>query len=347
MTAPLGFGGDALVVAGSAHLDFPTETQRLLLGIAANDATIALQRWQGEADQRRFVSLVERSSDFVAFADLEGRPQFVNSAGLNLVGLSNGIDLSAWNVFDFLISDERARAREDCWSTVLRQGRWIGELNFQDFKPGGAIPFLVDAFRIDSPRNGRPMNVATVSCDLRMQKQAEADLRRLNETLEHRVERRTVQLADANTKLTLEISERRRADVRSQELQLALSHAGRLSAAGQMAAALAHELSQPLAAVTNSANAVRRLFEHKERDRKISIIREIMDEIVEQSLRAGQILRRLRDFVTRGESEKQIEDVKALIEEASAFARIGSEALGANVQFKFDPNLCDIFVNRI
>src|ERR1700691_5391288 len=44
--AQIGFGGEAVVVVGSRHLEFPTEAQRLLLRIAANEATIALQRWQ-------------------------------------------------------------------------------------------------------------------------------------------------------------------------------------------------------------------------------------------------------------------------------------------------------------
>ena len=170
-TAPIGFGSGAVLVAGSAHPDFPTETQRLLLSIAANDTTIAFQRWQAEADERRFVSLVERSSDFVAFADLDGRPQFVNPAGLELVGLSAGDDLSMRNVFDFVAPGDRERAREESWPTVLRTGRWLGELNLQHFKTGEAIPFLVDAFRIDNPRNGKPMNVAAVSRDLKAQKQ--------------------------------------------------------------------------------------------------------------------------------------------------------------------------------
>src|ERR1700719_1799208 len=65
--APIGFGGEAVVVAGSGHLEFPTEAQRLLLRIAANEATTPLQRWQVEAEQHRFVSLIERSSDFVGF----------------------------------------------------------------------------------------------------------------------------------------------------------------------------------------------------------------------------------------------------------------------------------------
>src|SRR5689334_7060569 len=87
--APIGFGGDAILVAGSGQQSgFPTEVQRLLLRIAASNATVALLHWQAEADESRFVSLVERSSDFIGFASLDGRPQYLNPAGLALVGLS-------------------------------------------------------------------------------------------------------------------------------------------------------------------------------------------------------------------------------------------------------------------
>ena len=56
------------------------------------------------------------------------------------------------------------------------------------------------------------MNIATVSRDLRAQKQSEAELRHLNETLERRVSERTTELADTNEKLVGEIAERERAD---------------------------------------------------------------------------------------------------------------------------------------
>jgi PAS domain S-box-containing protein len=345
-TAAIGTSGDAIVAAGSGQPDFPSETQRLLLGIAANNATIALQRWQAETDQRRFVTLVERSSDFVAFSDLEGRPQFINSAGREHVGLSADYDLSRFHVFDFVAPSDRVRARDECWRMASQVGRWVGELNLQNFKTGETIPFLVDAFRIESPRSGRPMNVATVSRDLRAQRQAEADLRRLNGSLEQRVEKRTAQLADANRKLLTEMAEREHADIRLRESQIALLHAGRLSAAGQMAAALAHELSQPLTAVSNSANAARRLLSQSSRE-KAGTVREIMEEISGQSLRAGQIVRRLREFVTRGESEKQTENLKSIIDEASAFARMGIESREVSMRFKCDPDMCDVFVNRI
>ena len=102
------------------------------------------------------------------------------------------------------------------------------------------------------------MNIATVSRDLTAQKRAEAELRLLNETLEQRVAERTAELAKANQELVQEKVERELADARLQELQSELFHAARLSVAGQMAAALAHELNQPLTAATNFVNAARR-----------------------------------------------------------------------------------------
>jgi hypothetical protein len=50
--APIGFSGDAVIVVGSRRSSFPTAAERLLLGVAANEATIALQRWQAETEER-------------------------------------------------------------------------------------------------------------------------------------------------------------------------------------------------------------------------------------------------------------------------------------------------------
>jgi PAS domain S-box-containing protein len=343
---PIGFGGGAVLVAASSRADFPTEVQRLLLGIGANDTTVALQRWNTEAEERRFVSLVERSSDFVGVASLDGVTRYINPAGLKLVGLSAIEDISRLHVLDFLIPGDRARAREECWPSAMRTGRWSGELGFRHFKTGAAMPFLVDWFRIDHSRTGRPMNIATVSRDLTEQKRSEAELRRLNETLEHRVSERTAELAEANEKLMMEMAERERADGRSQEAQLELFHAARLSTAGQMAAALAHELNQPLTAVMNSVHAAQLLLAKNERV-KLPVVREILDEASQQAVRGGQIIRRLRNFVTRGEAEKRIEILPTLIEEASALALAGAGGHGVNVHFRFDPNAAKVMADRI
>jgi two-component system sensor kinase FixL len=64
-------------------------------------------------------------------------------------------------------------------------------------------------------------------------------------------------------------------------------------------------------------------------------------------LRAGQIIRRLREFVTRGETEKRVESVPTMIEEAGALALIGSGAMGVRVDFRFDPKVTNVFADRI
>jgi PAS domain S-box-containing protein len=346
MTAvPIGFGGSAMIVAGSTDAQFPTETHRLLLGIAANDATIALQRRHAEAEQRRLVALIEQSSEFVGFSSLDGKPHYLNAAGCGLIGLSNEEALHH-SIFDFIAPDEQIRARRELMPLVMRTGRWLGELNLRNFRTGEIIPFLVDWFRIDDPRTGRPINVATVSRDLRGQKKLEAELRRLNESLEQRVSERTSELADALERLTVEVSERVRADSRAHELQLELLHSSRLSTAGQMAGALAHELNQPLTAFTNSVSAVRRMMANGV-GLKVDTVREVLDEAADQALRAGEIIRRLREFVTRGETEMHAENLPTLIREASEFASSGTGERGAQIHLCFDPRAETVFGSRI
>jgi signal transduction histidine kinase len=344
--APIGFGGGAVICAGSRRNEFPTETQQLLLQTAANETTVAAQRWQANADKHRFVSLIERSSDFIGIATLDGSPQYVNPAGLKHVGLSGLERLSPLSFLEFIVPKERRRVRDELWPIVVQDGRWSGEINFRHFQTEAAIPFLVDCFRIDDPRTGQPMNVATVSRDLSVQKHSEAQLLHLAEGLEQRVAERTAELAESNCRLIAEIAERERADARLQLLQLEFFHAARFHAAGHMAAALAHELNQPLTAVINSVNAARRLIARENVRRSDSKVAKIMDEALEQALRAGQIIRRLHDFLTRGEAEKRVEDVVPMIEDASELALTGSRNLGVKVRFSFDPGAARVLVDR-
>jgi PAS domain S-box-containing protein len=345
--APIGVGGDAiLLVAGSRQPEFPSEVQRLLLGIGANDATIALQRCRAEADRRRFVTLVERSSDFIAVVSVNGRPQYINRAGAKLVGLSSAEQLSGMSILDFLTSADRSRAREKLWPEVLRNGRWVGELEFCHLTTGAAIPGAVDWFRIDHPRTGQPIEIATVTRDLRSEKQAEADLHSLNESLERRVSDRTNELAQANDRLVGEQTKSGRVDARLQEAQLELWHATRVTAAGHLAGALAHELNQPLTAIVNSMNAARRLLADGD-TAKAAKIPDMLRDAVGQALRGGQIIGRLREFVRRGETDKRIENMRSVIEEACALALTGSTASGVDVQYRLEPAAVKAFVNRI
>ena len=104
-----------------------------------------------------------------------------------------------------------------------------------------------------------------------------------------------------------DLSERQQTEARLQELQSELVHISRLTAMGEMASTLAHELNQPLSAIANYMKGSRRILEGSS-DEHAAMLRDAMDKAAEQAVRAGQIIRRLRDFVARGESERRVEE---------------------------------------
>ena len=132
-----------------------------------------------------------------------------------------------------------------------------------------------------------------------------------------------------------DLTERQNTEARMQELQSELVHMSRFTAMGEMASTLAHELNQPLSAIANYIKGSRRLLQDRT-DEDSTMIREAIDNAADQALRAGQIIRRLRDFVSRGESERRMESVTKLTEEASALALVGAKDQGVRVRFQFD-----------
>lgn len=143
-----------------------------------------------------------------------------------------------------------------------------------------------------------------------------------------------------------DLTERQQTEARLQELQSELVHVSRLTAMGEMAQALAHELNQPLSAIANYMKGSRRLLEARS-DTDSERIREAMDKAAEQSLRAGQIIRRLRDFVARGEGERRMESLSKLVEEASALALVGAKEQGVRVRFQFDPLVDLVLADKV
>jgi two-component system sensor kinase FixL len=115
---------------------------------------------------------------------------------------------------------------------------------------------------------------------------------------------------------------------------------------GEMASALAHDLNQPLSAIANYMKGSRRLLENSPGE-SATLLRDAMDKAAAQALRAGEIIRRLRDFVARGESERRVEDVKKLVEEASALALVGAKDKGIRVHFQFDPRVDFVLADKV
>lgn len=143
-----------------------------------------------------------------------------------------------------------------------------------------------------------------------------------------------------------DLTERQNAEARLQELQAEIVHMSRLTALGEMASALAHEINQPLTAITNYLKGCRRLLEDSTDERQ-QMLRDAVERAAEQSLRAGKVIRHLREFVARGESERQIEQLPKLIHEASALALVGAKEKGIRVAYHFDPAAELVIADRI
>jgi two-component system sensor kinase FixL len=143
-----------------------------------------------------------------------------------------------------------------------------------------------------------------------------------------------------------DLTERQQTQQRLQDLQAELIFMSRFTALGEMASTLAHELNQPLTAVTSYLSGARRLLDGGKKE-DASLVRDAVDSAAEQALRAGQIIKRLREFVARGESDRRPEDLQKLVEEASALALVGAKESGTRVSFSFDPHAQLVLVDRI
>jgi two-component system, LuxR family, sensor kinase FixL len=142
-----------------------------------------------------------------------------------------------------------------------------------------------------------------------------------------------------------DLTERRSQERRMQELQSELVHVSRLSAMGEMASSLAHELNQPLAAITSYLRGASTLLKAEKVD--TARVREAMDRSAEQALRAGDIIKRLREFVAKGETDHTVENPATLMEEAAALALVGAREQGVRVSLRCQRDLPDIVVDKI
>jgi len=143
-----------------------------------------------------------------------------------------------------------------------------------------------------------------------------------------------------------DLTERQRTEQRLEALQSELIHVSRISAMGTMASTLAHELNQPITAVTTYVETIRDMLASPDPD-DFPMIREALDDTAKESLRAGHIVRRLRDFVARGEVDKTVERLPALINEAAVLGLMGARERGVEPSFDLDPYASPVLVDKV
>jgi len=139
-----------------------------------------------------------------------------------------------------------------------------------------------------------------------------------------------------------DLTERLERERRLSELQAELVHVSRVTELGQLVSALAHEVNQPLTAMSSYLSGIRRLLATG----NLPAAQDAMEKVVQQGDRARQIIQRIRDHVHKREPERKIENLTATIEEARDLAQTGIGA-GFDLTIDVDPEATEAVIDRV
>ncbi|MDB5702886.1 MAG: Two-component oxygen-sensor histidine kinase FixL [Sphingomonas bacterium] len=146
------------------------------------------------------------------------------------------------------------------------------------------------------------------------------------------------------TAVIRDVSDRLAAEQRMSDLNSDLAHISRQNAMSELAADLAHELNQPLSATANFLATARMLIEKGESGGRVADLLRMGEE---QTLRSGEIIRRLRAFLTKRDGEMQVESLELVVREAVDLVLFGTTKLDIRLTYRLDPSADTIFADRI
>ena len=355
---PLGLGlqGEiGVIVAGSERADFPQQTERLILSVAANQASIGLQEaWlrskqkgvASELDQR----VAQRTTELAAvneelrkeIADRKHAEEDLRSSEEKhrvIIEAANDAVLSMDERGDILLANP-ATKRIFGYDPVEIVGR--------------PMTMLMPEMMRKLHENGFKRYLATGKRHLNWQG-VEVTAQR-KDGQEFPVEVSFGELTSDGHKVFTgyirDISERKRAEdqLRASERNLQMTQAelarvSRLTTMGELAASIAHEVNQPLTAVINNGSACLRLLAN--RNLEPEVLRRALEEIVADGTRASAVLARIRAFIKKEPAERNPLDINEVIEEVLVLA---SHALYDNqvlVDHQLTTDLPSVLADRV
>jgi PAS domain S-box-containing protein len=305
MVLPIGVNGvGGLVAAASRRPDFPTETEQLLLAVAANEAATAFHNARLIEERRRAESalrvardelekkvtdrtrelghvgaeletILEASPIGIVLFDRDGRVQRCNAAFERLLG---------WKSDEIVGRRIPLRERIEEWSSTLAthlgSGRAFSGLEIRIARKDGSEFDAVVACEALTDGMGLPAGLVANVDDVSHRKRAEEGLRRA---------------------------------------QADLAHVTRVSTLGELAASIAHEIYQPLAAIGVNAAASLSVLEKPNPD--LPMVREALADIVMDGRRASDVIQRIRELVTKSDPQKRPLNLNEVIQEAASLVR--------------------------
>jgi PAS domain S-box-containing protein len=228
---------------------------------------------------RKLASLVENSTDLIGMASLEGEILFINAAGQTIVGLAGKEQVRGTRVLDYVAEQERERFDSDVLPAVFKDGRWEGETLFRHFKTGESISMWQYIYFITDEGSGRRLGLATICRD---------------------------------------ITERKRTQEFLQQVQADLARVNRVMVVGEMAASIAHEVSQPLTGIVAHAGTGLRWLAANPPN--IDEARQALEFILRDGHRAAGIIARTRALVEKVPPRRERLDINTAILEVIALS---------------------------
>ncbi len=351
-----------------SHVSFPLCASGPMLGVLSFDAVRGERAWPDELVERlrllseAFASALERKRMEVSLADRWRLEQLLTALSvafsrLSAVDFDRGIQRGLHQVVAFLGVDggsliEFSRDGRTARSWAIEEWMDVGEFPWMTsrLRRGDVVSFselaeLPDDAAVDrrsylahriKPQVAVPLQVGGAVVGGLVFGAVGAERAESKELI------RQLQLIG---EVFANALSRKQGELEAQRLRQDLAHIGRVSAMGELTASLAHELSQPLTAILNNAEAVQCLLAGDAVN--LELVREALDDIVADDKRAGDVIRRLRVLLKKGDLDFAWLDANAMVSEVAWLVR--SDAVGRNVGMHLDlaPDLPDVRGDRV
>ena len=286
-----------------------TSARLAVLKLLASQAAISLENARLYRDLKEREAKIRRLVDSniigIFIWDFEGQIREANEAFLNMVGY-NHEELVAGRIRWTDLTPPDWRDRDARWVQEHKMTGTLRPIEKEYFrKDGSRVPVLIGAATLEEDGN---QGVAFV-LDLTERKRAQAEHERLR------------------------------------QLEADLAHVNRVSMMGELAASLAHEITQPIASARNNARAALNFLDQRPPD--LGEVREAIDCVVGDSDRAGYIIDRIRDHIKKAPPRKGRFDLNAAINEVIVLARSAITENGVSVQTGLADGLFPVQGDRV
>ncbi len=260
----------------------------------------------------RFRTLAANSPTGIYEADAHGKFIYFNNKCCELFEMSRE-ELMQEQGWRTIHPNDVALVAEG-WQRFLSNDEESLSVEFRLQLPGPRIKYVVASSLPLYGESGAKTGYIGNLTDITEQRLTQLELERANQDLEKRVQERTAELISTNEQLRQEMAERFHTEERLREQQAQLSHALRVRTLGEMAAELAHEVNQPLAAISHYVHGSMQRLEMGQLT--MQEVGSTLEFIARESERAADVIRRTKRFASTQQPSRSRLDLHKLIHES-------------------------------